>query len=494
MNAPHLHVVTDPNADTTAGKLPPHDLEAEGAVLSAVILDELALPKLVDFLAPEHFYSEAHRRIFEVCVDLRNLGKAIDAQTVASRLRETGRLAQVGGAGYIAEVLDGSPAVANVRHHAVTVFERWRARQVVRICRSAVAEGYGGTPDVQTFAESAARALGEIARQQPGVKVESNIGTLKRLVREMQSAASRASGSQASGVPTGVRAYDEATLGLHPGQKTTLVALPRVGKTAYALQVAMHVARQGFGVIFFSTEMTREELGQRQLSHLSGVDGKRIKQAMQKTTLSSVEWQRLVQGIASLQGMKYTLSIHDDTSITAEEIASRSRLQAEQSMSADGVPLGLIVVDYVQRLKASKHFEARRSVNKYEQVSHATGVLKTLARDLGVPVLELAQQKNGEVDSKSGKRSKPSLGMAAESMQIERDADNVLYLYRPNDRDGRNVKAYLAKQRSGEEVEFDLEFQAECSRFVEPAEPSYGGAAPAPGVYQGSGAWYGGDQ
>ncbi len=453
--------------DHLDGALPPHDTDAEQAVISAVLLLEAALPRIVDFLHAEHFYSGAHARIYEAAVAVRAAGSQVDVVTVGSRLREEGRLNQVGGMPYLTEILSASPVLDHVRDHAITVFERWRARRVIAVCQHLAAIGYDSVTDVQGFADRGVTLLAEIARQAPGVKVESNIETLKRVVRQMSTAGDGKADKRITGIPTQIRSYDRLTLGLHAGTKTTLVALPRVGKTALALQLAMTVATQGIGVIFFSTEMTRDELAVRQLAHLSAVDSLRIKAAMQKPTLTEIEWSRLSAGLARLDGIKYRIDVHDEASVTVEEIATCVKARVDQGALIDGVPLGLVIVDYVQRLRPSKCVATR---NTHDQVWHSTVALKNLAKQCKLPVLELAQQKIPETDRKTGKRHRPKLGDAAACGYIERESDDVFYLHRDDERDGRNLACIGVKVRSGPEGEFPLTFHQEYSRFTEPGD------------------------
>jgi replicative DNA helicase len=450
-----LQLVT---ADAT--QMPPHDDAAERAVLAAVLLDPLGLARVEDLLRAEMFYSETNARIFEAAIAVRAAGQAVDPTTVRSRLRATKRLAQVGGAEALADLVGEARMLANVRSHAEVVHERWRARQAILAAQRIVASGYAGAADVQRLLDDGARALVELARKTPGRRVESNIDTLKRLVREMGNP--ETGSGRKRGIPTGIRPYDEATLGLHAGQKTTIVALPRVGKTALGLQIAMNVAQLGIGVVFFSTELTRDELAERQLAYLSGVDYQRLRKARQEAILGVGEWDKLSRGLGSLQGTKYRLTVYDDPAITVEEIAARVSNDAERFVTEHGVPLGLVVVDYVQRLKPSPQFDRGDRAKKHEYVAHATTGLKQLAQKLMIPVIELAQQKNIRAEKR-----RPGLGDAADCMQIEREADNVVYLHRPNDRDGSHVQALLVKQRAGLEAELDLTFDGGQSRFEE---------------------------
>lgn len=445
------------------GVAPAHDLAAEASVLSAVILDPSALPRVADFLEPEMFYSEAHRQIFAAALALREAGTPVDEQTVASRLRETKRLEQVGGVGYLAQVLAASPAVANVRAHAETVHERWRVRAVQALARRCAVAGHE-VHDAQAYADALVSSAAAIARRKPGVRVESNIDTLKRIAREM-SGEGHVSGAK-RGLPTGIAALDETLLGLSPGQKVTLAAKPGRGKTALGLQIAMNVARQGVGVMYFSTEMSRDELAERQLALLSGVDSRQIRQQRTKPVLDRAAWKRLELGLASLLGIRYRLAIHDDSDVTPEDICARVRAKHDASLAEDGVPLGLVVVDYVQRLAPSPRFDAKRNTQKHEVIGHATKMLKQLAQSLGICVLELAQQKNS-TDGK-GKETKPALGDVAQCFDVEREADAVLYIWRPTN-DKTAAKIIIAKQRGADEDEVDLTFEREFSRFRDPS-------------------------
>lgn len=443
--------------------VPPHDLDAEAAVLSAVLLDPNALGAVDDFLSPSHFFSEAHRRIFEAAIAVKASGAAVDPTTVGGRLKELGRLAQVGGSGYLASILDSSPALANVRDHAMIVFERWRVRETMQVCDRAGAFGYG-VVDAQAYIESVTRRLSELGRQRPGDKAEGNFEVLRRLVRQLhEGARAGADGAKGRGLPTGIKSYDEKTLGLFAGHKTTIVAHPRVGKTALALQIAINVAMLGVAVAFFSTEMTRDDLAIRQLAYLSRVDSKRIQQGMQKPTFSAQEWQRITMAMSEQEDIKYSLHVFDESEPTVDDIRAKTRALHERSIAVDGRPLGLVIVDYVQKLQPSPAV-ARRPL--HEQIRYSTEGLKNLAKELKIPVLELAQAKNNEVDKAKGCRPRPQLGDAAECFQIERSADNVVHLWRPRERDGGHVKLICPKQRGGsDEWELDMKFEREFSRF-----------------------------
>lgn len=457
-------VAADQSGAHEVAILPPHDLDAEAAVLSAVLLDTSALSRIEDFLRPEQFYSEAHRRIYEAACGVKAAGAAVDVTTVGAWLKEHGRIGQIGGAAYLSEILDSTPAPANVRDHATIVFERWRVRTAIQTCDRASAYGYG-VADAQAYIDSVATRLLELSRMQPGAKAESNFEVLARLIRQIRDGMSDDAGDRDKrGIQTGIKGFDDLTLGLFAGHKTTIVAPPRVGKTALALQIAINVVKQGIAVGFWSTEMDREEMGIRQISHLARVDSMRIAQSFQRPTLSADEWNRITVALSKWKDFEPSLHIFDDQSPTVDDICAQAKALAERSVATDGKPLGLIVVDYVQRLPAAASVKRE---GPYAQHKYATEKLKWLARELRVPVLELAQSKNSEVDKGKGARPRPKLGDAAECYQIERSADRVIHLWRPRETDGSKVTAVFVKVRGGKEGEVELDFKGEFSRFEE---------------------------
>jgi replicative DNA helicase len=183
---------------------------------------------------------------------------------------------------------------------------------------------------------------------------------------------------------------------------------------------------------------------------------------MQRPVLSPEEWQRITLASAEIEDIRPALHVFDEPTQTVDDIAAQTKALAERSVVTDGVPLGLVVVDYVQNLKPPPHLERRPQL---EQIRYSTVRLKALAAELKLPVIELAQEKNREVDKAKGCRPRPALGDAADCFQIERSANNVVYLWRPRERDGRHVKAVCVKQRGGDEWELDFRFAKEIARF-----------------------------
>lgn len=468
MNAPSLRLVRD----VPDGTLPPFDIDAEAAVLSSVILDPAAMSKVDGFLRPEHFYGEAHKRMFEACVALKADGRPIDAVTVSTWLRDRDRILQVGGIAYVLEVVNTAPAVANVTAYAATIYEKWRARRVILVCQQTAARGYTDYGDTQSFADEATTLLAAIARQSIASKNETNLEALKRIVRGIASGGAVSADRGVTGIPTGLPAYDKLTQGLHAGQKTTVVALSGRGKTAFGLQVAVNVALQGIGVLFFSQEMKRDELLLRILAMLSNIDSNKLKAA----TLSQSEFNRLYETAPRVA--RLPLTIDDQHDLHIEQIRGRTLAHVDAPLTDENPPLGLVVVDYIQRLRAAPAVER---CQRHEQIAHATKGFKLLCQELSIPGIELAQQKPAEPDARTKIRPKPATGCVADSSQIEKEADNVIYLHRQPSQSGahelahygravgedpRSILLILDKQRGGDTGEIPMRFEREYSRFV----------------------------
>lgn len=450
------------------GAVPPSDPEAEAAVISAVILDVSAIPKVFDFLRPEHFFWEANRWIFEACVALFRAKAPLDEVTVASWLRERGRLEQAGGFGYLAGVLDGSPVVANVRQHAVAVHDAWRRRQVIARCQRILAQGYLGVPDgVQPWTEEATRALAQIASDNPLRPIETNEQALARLILEMVSPEERAagaSGSAVSGFPTSIHGLDMILGGLHKGAKTTVAATTGGGKTVLAGQVARALGARGVGVLMFSTELKREEMLMRAVISEAGVPNDRVKHRQ----LRPVDREALTDAAKRVRALPWRI---DETArLTIDELAATTRAVAEEMLMLHRVPLGLVIVDYIQRLEPPRHMLQKE---KHEQIAYATKRFKMLCQELDIAGLELAQAKAPERGKKAEKPSAAS-GIADSSV-IAKEADNVVFLVpegeaHPND-PRQEVTAYVAKQRNGRKGEVRLMLRGDLFTFIDPNAP-----------------------
>lgn len=445
------------------GQAPPWAPDAELAVLAAVMLDPSAMPKVTDFLEQQHFYMANNGWLFAACLDLHKAGQVIDPMTVAEHLRAWDRYNQVGGTQGLLEMLDASPAPQNVRAHARIVHDKWRARQVITAAQRLAATGYADYGDTQEYCDGAVRVMLGISRQTVMGQPESNRDALVRIATQLQRDVSSAT-PRAIGIPTGIQPYDELTHGLHPGHKTTICALPGVGKTAFAMQVAWDVARRGVGVLVFSTEMSRDELLTREMSRRAKVDGDNLK----ARRFGADAWPRITQAATGMA--TEPIVILDDASVHIGQVRTITRSYAESFRAEFGVPLGLVVLDYVQNLGPPPGME--RAV-RHEAVGATSSQFKQLVKSLDIAGLELAQRKTPSSDGRSRATPWPRKGDVADSGMIEKCADQVAYLHRNPQtyggktvgEDPRSVRVVFTKHRGGREDSFNLVFEGEFSAF-----------------------------
>ena len=468
------------------GRVPPHDLDAEAAVISAVMLDPLAFDKVNEFLKPEHFYSEAHRRIHEACVELAAEGKPVDVVQVATWLRDRERLAQVGGMAYLTEVLNAAPAVANIVSYARTIHEKFRVRQLILACQRVTAQGYAGYGEAQQFIDSAEQAVYDIARTRESTSVFPLRDVMQETFRRMMKATER--GARIIGIPTGFDRYDRITSGLHDGELTIVAARPGMGKTSLVLNMAINVAspqqlesardpnerweEPGYAVVIFSLEMPREQIVNRMLCSEARVDVSRVRTGM----LAPSDWSKLTQAAAHLN----TLNVWVDDSATLSILELRSkvrRLQAEfdRTDAATGEKkqrLGLVMVDYLQLMRGRENANSRE-----QEISEISRGLKQLAKELSLPVIALSQL-NRAVETRGEKSKRPQLSDLRESGAIEQDADNICFIYRDDyynkESTERSVaELIIAKQRNGPTDTVKVKFDAQYTRFEDLPEGQY---------------------
>jgi replicative DNA helicase len=468
------------------GRVPPHDLEAEAAVLSAVMVDPLAFDKVNELLRPEQFYSEAHRRMYEACVDLSASGKPVDVVQVATWLRDRDRLAQVGGVAYLTEVLNAAPAVANVAAYAQTIHEKARIRQLILTCQRVVAQGYAGYGEAQKFIDSAEQAVYDIARTRETSSVHTLRDVMQETFRRITKATER--GARIIGIPTGFDRYDRLTSGLHDGELTIVAARPGMGKTSLVLNVAINVAspqqlegardpnerweEPGYGVAVFSLEMPREQIVNRMLCAEARVDVSRVRTGM----LTPSDWSKLTQAAAHLANLN--VWVDDSAALSVLELRSKvRRLQAEfdRTDPATGEKkqrLGLVMVDYLQLMKGREYTSSRE-----QEISEISRGLKQLAKELALPVIALSQL-NRAVETRGEKSKRPQLSDLRESGAIEQDADNICFIYRDDyynkETADRNVaELIIAKQRNGPTDTVKVRFESPYTRFDNLADGEY---------------------
>ena len=487
---------------STAGRVPPHDLDAEAAVLSAVLLSTEAFDQVQVFLAPEHFYSDANRRVYEAVQDLQAKGRPADLVTVATWLRDRNRLQQVGGTPYLAQLADATPSVANVEAHEVTIREKWRVRQLIQTCQRVAAEGYGDYGEVQSFIDGAEQAIFDIARVPTGSAVQPVDLAIKEVFNTLNEVQKRGGGI--IGTPTGFTDLDRKCAGLRDGDLYIVAGRPGMGKTALVLNMAVNVAGSqqqeasgdgdllqinapvelpGCAVAFFSLEMPREQLAGRLLATEARVDGS----IMRSGRPSAQDWTKLTEAAARLTRLPIWL---DDTPALGllELRAKVRRLQADLARDASrryAARLGLVVIDYLQLMRGRRDAGSRE-----QEISELSRGLKQLAKEMRVPIMALSQL-NRSVETRTSKDRRPQLSDLRESGAIEQDADMVVFIYRDDyyrktgqDRDRAAADAaqgeqgiaelIIAKQRNGPTGVVRLKYTEKHTRFDNLAASDYG--------------------
>jgi len=472
------------NPPTIEGRVPPHDLDAEAAVLSAVMLDPSALDKVPD-LKPEHFYSEAHRRVYEAALELRRTGQPVDVVQIGTWLKDRQRLAQVGGAAYLQQILDAAPVVANVGAYGTTIYEKFRIRQLILACQKVTAQGYSDYGEPQAFIDGAEQAVYNIARTSSKLGTEHLKDVMIKSFKRLTAAVSR--GDRITGVPTGFDRFDRMTAGLHEGDLTIVAARPGMGKTSFVLNVAANVGSPknrelasdpnqrwedaGVGAVVFSLEMPREQLANRMVCSEARIDVSKMRTGL----LNGQEWSKLTQAASFLGSLP--IWIDDSPGLSILELRAKvRRLQSEFDMR-DGEgrktrKIGLVVVDYLQLMKGRDGVQSRE-----QEISEISRGLKGLAKELEVPVIALSQL-NRAVETRSEKSKRPQISDLRESGAIEQDADNIVFIYRDDyynqDSAEQNIaELIVAKQRNGPTGTAKVRFDKQWTRFDNLAEGEY---------------------
>lgn len=470
-----------PGARGWEGRTPPHDLDAEAAVLSAILIEPSSLPR-VEFLTPEHFYSEAHRRIYEAILHVARTGGTVDITTVMSRLKETERLKQVGGAGYVTELLNASPAIAHIHDHAKIVHDRARARAIANLAQRVMAEAFTNYEDPQRIADVAVAKMSALSKERVDGREESNIDGLRRLIKDIQQRAKERLEAPDNdprvkryGLPIGIAGWDDRTYGLHATKKITIVAPNGVGKTSLALQILITNARHGVGSVFFSLEMTRDEILIKILSYVAKVDSQRLNVGM----LSAAEWSRVTASIDEAGALP--IHIVEDARLHVGQVRSLLLAAIHRAEAEKRSPIGLYALDYIQRI--SPHPDVARR-EKHEYLYHASHALKELSKETRLPCIELAQRRGAEYE-KAGKDKvlpRPREDEVADCRGIVKESNEVYFLWRPGKLapDGRSqipdhsrVVVINTKNRGGVAGwELELDVFPEVGLYVDPQDRS----------------------
>jgi replicative DNA helicase len=415
--------------------LPPQSLEAEESILSAILVDNDTLLEVLEILSPEDFYRSAHQKIFSAISELFLRNEPVDLVTLTNILREHDRLEEIGGAAYLANLVDTVPLAVNAQYYAKIVYDKACLRRLIEKSNSIAKRCFEDRGDVDSVIDFAESSIFEISENKIrptfypiGKIIESNIDVLE----ERQ-------GSRAlvTGVATGFTKLDELTAGLQKSDLVILAGRPGMGKTALALNIAKNAAvDSNIPVAIFSLEMSKEQLSLRMLSSEARIDSSRLRRGF----ISQDDWIKITDSAGVLS--QAPIFIDDSPNITALEIRAKSR---RLKMEKD---IGLIIIDYLQLMKSRASAE-RRDL----EISEISRSLKALAKELDLPVVALSQL-NRKLEERSDKR--PQLADLRESGALEQDADVVAFLYRDElyNRDENNpnkgkAELIVSKQRNG---------------------------------------------
>lgn len=440
-------------------RVPPQNIEAEQAVLGAMLIDKEAIAKATEVLSADDFYREAHRVIFSAMLELYNKNEAVDMVTVTEILKRDNKLEDIGGIAYITSLANVVLTAANVKYHAEIVAEKSVLRQLVRVSTEIAAMGYEANEDVGTLLDTAESRILEISNRKKKNDFTAINDILMDSVQSIESLLQNKGGL--TGLPAGFADLDKLTSGLHPSDFIILAARPSMGKTALALNIVQNVALRAHKVIggeprsvaFFSLEMSKEQLVNRMLCAEAGIDSQRLRVG----EMHDEDWTHLWDACDTMSRAK--IYIDDTAGITAMDMRSRARrLKAEHG-------LDLIVVDYLQLMQGSG--KRNNSGDRQQEVSEISRSLKALARELDVPVLALSQLSRS-VESRQVKR--PMLSDLRESGSLEQDADIVAFLYREDyynpETENKHTELIIAKHRNGPADTVNLFFQKQFTKFV----------------------------
>lgn len=440
-------------------RVPPQNIEAEQAVLGAMLIDKEAIAKATEVLSADDFYREAHRVIFSAMLELYNKNEAVDMVTVTEILKRDNKLEDIGGIVYITSLANVVLTAANVKYHAEIVAEKSVLRQLVRVSTEIAAMGYEANEDVGTLLDTAESRILEISNRKKKNDFTAINDILMDSVQSIESLLQNKGGL--TGLPAGFADLDKLTSGLHPSDFIILAARPSMGKTALALNIVQNVALRAHKVIggeprsvaFFSLEMSKEQLVNRMLCAEAGIDSQRLRVG----EMRDEDWTHLWDACDTMSRAK--IYIDDTAGITAMDMRSRARrLKAEHG-------LDLIVVDYLQLMQGSG--KRNNSGDRQQEVSEISRSLKALARELDVPVLALSQLSRS-VESRQVKR--PMLSDLRESGSLEQDADIVAFLYREDyynpETENKHTELIIAKHRNGPVDTVNLFFQKQFTKFV----------------------------
>jgi replicative DNA helicase len=460
-----MELVTEASrpAREISGRVPPHSLDAERAVLGGVLLENNALNLVTQIVTPEDFYSRANAIVFDGMCELFRRGQPVDTITLRAWLTDRGSLQKAGGDEHLLSLTNTIPTIANIEQHAEIVREKAVVRRLITACHEIAATGYGDYGDPEEYLDTSEKKVFEVGKERGGLPYEHIKDVVVRTFEQIHAASERK--EAIIGLPTGFSKLDQLTAGLKGGELIIVAGRPGMGKTALALNIALHASQaRSAPVAVFSLEMRKEELARRLLCSEARVDGGRLRTGM----LSQDDWNRLTRTAGPLCDLK--IYIDDTAGLSLMTLRSKARrIRAEHGLS-------MIVIDYLQLMQAGGKKDSRE-----QEISEISRSLKALSKELDVPVIALSQLNRG-VETRPGKDKRPQLADLRESGAIEQDADVILFVYRPEvyaktDEERLPLRGLaeviIGKQRAGPTGICRVKFFHEFTRFENLQEGEY---------------------
>jgi len=443
-------------AESQAGRVLPHDLEAETSLLGSAILDADVLGQAAQILSPDDFFSPQHQTLYRALLGLYDRGEAIDLVLLKNELLRDGSLEKVGGIERLVAIAESVPSSANGPYYAEIVRDRAVTRRLIQSATEVLREAYeGGKPadELLDHAEQSVFAVRGDRGQGSGLRIGEILKETFERIDKMHERKGRL-----EGLETGFHELDDMTAGLQRSQLIIVAGRPSMGKTSFALTLASNIAlREDKPVAIFSLETSRQQIAENLLCQRAGVDAHRLR----KGDIGDDEWPRLTDAAGRLS--EAGIFIDDTPGLSPLALKAKARrLKARFGVE-------LLVVDYLQLMESG----VARSEGRQQEIALISRSIKGIARELEIPVIALSQL-NRSVDSREDHR--PRLSDLRESGAIEQDADLILFLFReeyyePSDENRGRAEVLVAKQRNGPTGKVDLQFRAACLRFENPSRP-----------------------
>lgn len=432
----------------------PHDIAAEQAVLGSMFMSKKACEKVIERLTPESFYQDRHAKIFKAIASLKEAGSPIDITIVTNELEKRKELSSIGGVEYLSDIVMIVPSAANVEEYIKIVEEKAVRRRLIEAALSIESDSYNWDDSLDELIDKSEKNLMNISKARSGSEFQSISDVLYRAQLNLEKL-SQVKG-EVTGLPTGFYDIDKITSGLHENELIIIAARPAMGKTAFALNIATNIAQQTKKTVaLFNLEMGAEQLATRMLASVGQIEGMRLASGK----LEHNDWKRVNEAISRLADTN--IYIDDTPGISIGEIRAKCRRLASEE------DLGIIIIDYLQLISGSEKTQSNRQL----EISEISRSLKTLAMELRIPIIALAQLSRS-VESRDDKR--PILSDLRESGSIEQDADIVAFLYRDDyynkdaaiDESTSKSEFIIRKHRSGPTGTIDLIFKRNTSTFL----------------------------